>query len=391
MVLQRYRSHPAGLSLETKEQVYVKKKHDKKSWGDIASEVKNMKGEHPYWKVVRAAYRELSTNSGHVKKDNYHKCGRKKVFAGALTKWLVKKMKALRVKADCTSTDLQLALAREMHVTVEASTVRKTLNGAGYYYLAREKKPKYDKDERFKRVDFSKPFAKCTAETQKDKVQICVDGVVFTKPPTKPVARENYIHSDTPKVWRRKDENGLPALAGYDKYQKQVPASRMIPLWGGVGPGGFAPILWHSNRKTDNVEWSAAVRAGSLTSALKAVNPGKRAGPWKVLCDNESFLKHAESVKAYRKPRITLVHIPAKSPDLNPVEKFWGWARKKLHKMDLADLRAGRVVPGRTAYKERIRRLLMTADAQQKARNFYGNLRTVAKKIVLKKGHAVKG
>ena len=68
-----------------------------------------------------------------------------------------------------------------------------------------------------------------------------------------------------------------------------------------------------------------------------------------------------------------------------------GWARKKLHKMDLADLRAGRVVPGRTAYKERIRRLLMTADAQQKARNFYGNLRTVAKKIVLKKGYAVKG
>ena len=69
-------------------------------------------------------------------------------------------------------------------------------------------------------------------------------------------------HSATRKVWRRKDEHGLLALAGYDKYAKQVPASRMIPLWGGVGPGGFALILRHSNRKTDNVEWSAAVRAG---------------------------------------------------------------------------------------------------------------------------------
>ena len=85
------------------------------------------------------------------------------------------------------------------------------------------------------------------------------------------------------------------------------------------------------------------------------------------------------------------MHIPAKSPDSNPVEKFWGWARKRLHKMDLADLRAGRAVAGSTAYKERIKRLLMTADAQQKARNFYGNLRTVAKKIVLVKGHVVKG
>ena len=68
-------------------------------------------------------------------------------------------------------------------------------------------------------------------------------------------------------------------------------------------------------------------------------------------------------------------HIASKSPDLNPVEKFWGWARKRLHKMDLVDISAGRVVPGQTAYKERIRRLLASPIAQQKARNFYGNLR----------------
>ena len=75
-------------------------------------------------------------------------------------------------------------------------------------------------------------------------------------------------------------------------------------------------------------------KGSGLTSALEVVKPGKKAGPWKALCDNESFLDHAESVKAYRRPRTTLVHIPAKSSDLNPVEKFWGWARKKLHKMD---------------------------------------------------------
>ena len=108
-------------------------------------------------------------------------------------------------------------------------------------------------------------------------------------------------------------------------------------------------------------------------------------------CENESFLDHAEAVKAYRKPRITLVHIPAKSSDLNLVEKLRGRARKKLHKMPLAECRAGRPVPGRIAYKEKIKRSLIAANAQQKARNLYGNLRTVAKKIVLKKGHGVKG
>ena len=53
------------MSLKTKERVHVKKKIDKKSWGQIASEVKNLKGKRPYWKVVRAAFRELTTNKGH--------------------------------------------------------------------------------------------------------------------------------------------------------------------------------------------------------------------------------------------------------------------------------------------------------------------------------------
>ena len=59
-----------------------------------------------------------------------------------------------------------------------------------------------------------------------------------------------------------------------------------------------------------------------LTSALEEVKLGKKAGSWTVLFDNERFLDHAESVKAYRRPCLTLVLIPAKSLDLNPVEKF---------------------------------------------------------------------
>ena len=391
MVLLRRRVNSRGLSLEAKEKVYVKRKIDKKSWLQIAREVYNVAGGRPYWKVVRAAFRELTSNRSQRKVDKYANCGRKKVLTPILRKWLVKKMKELRCDADCTSTDLQLLLAREKRVVVEASSVRRALHDEGYYYLPRDNKPKYDKHARAKRVEFSKRFAKCSLKSQKGKCNLCLDGVVFTRPPSKRPDRENYIHSETRKVWRRKDEHNLPELAGYDRYSKQAPPSRIIPLWGGVGPAGFAPVLWHDNRKTDHVEWSAAVTAGNLTKALQATNPGKRIGPWKVLCDNESFLEHERSVKAYRKRRVSLLKIPPKSPDLNPVEKFWGWARKGLHKMDLADLRAGREVPGKTAYKERVRRFLCSAVAQKKARNFYGNLRTLSKKIVEKKGHAVKG
>jgi len=262
MTLLRCSAHPRGLSLHVKEQVYMKRKRDKKPWTVIASEVKNLQGGRPYWTVVRKAYWDLVSGTKHrAKKFNYQNCGRKAVLTKDLIKWLINKMLALHLKSECTSGDLQRILVKEKGAAVDESTIRHALNDEGYYYLARDKKPRYGKEECQVRVDFSRPFAKCSAHGQKEKVQFCMDGVVLTRPPPGLVARENYIHTNMPKVWRRRDEAGLPEPAGFDRYQKQVPPSRMIPLWGGVGPGGFAPVLWHDDRKTDNVEWSAVVRS----------------------------------------------------------------------------------------------------------------------------------
>ena len=47
--------------------------------------------------------------------------------------------------------------------------------------------------------------------------------------------------------------------------------------------------------------------------------------------------------------------------------------------------------PGQTAYKARVKRLMESPPAQQKAKRFYTNLCTVCKKIAESKAHAVKG
>ena len=57
----------------------------------------------------------------------------------------------------------------------------------------------------------------------------------------------------------------------------------------------------------------------------------------------------------------------AKSPDLNPVERFWAWLRKKLRRMDLADANAKRPVFGKTAYIARVKRVVQTKKDQQVA------------------------
>ena len=57
-----------------------------------------------------------------------------------------------------------------------------------------------------------------------------------------------------------------------------------------------------------------------------------------MLCDNESFLRHRKCMRAYATRNIDLWAVPARSPDLNPIEMYWAWVRRKLRVMDLVDM-----------------------------------------------------
>ena len=87
---------------------------------------------------------------------------------------------------------------------------------------------------------------------------------------------------------------------------------------------------------------------------------------------------------------MTLLRIPAKSPDLNPVERFWAWLRKRLRALDLADAVAKRPVLGKTAYKARVQRV-KGQKAQRVAANCAISLRKKCREVVLKKGAASSG
>ena len=130
------------------------------------------------------------------------------------------------------------------------------------------------------------------------------------------------------------------------------------------------------------------VGQGGLTKALEALHPKHKRKSWRVLCDSERFLTTDECKAAHKKAKVRLWQIPAKSPDFNPVEKFWAWLRKKLGKMDLDDLVNDRPVPGATAYKERVRRVLKSPKAQQVAKNIFRGFRKTALDIQKRRGQA---
>lgn len=188
-----------------------------------------------------------------------------------------------------------------------------------------------------------------------------------------------------PLMVERKNTGSRACRCASD-FDKQVPLGRAIPVWGGLSEGGFAAVMWHERKKTNNVEWSEIVRSGKLTDAIRKINPRRRNGPWTVLCDNESFLRHEACLKAYAARKVYLWKLPAKSPDLNPIEMFWGWVRRQLRLKDLEDLKKKRALPGKTAYTLRVKKLFKSRKAQRVAGQLARRFRNTCLQVVRNKG-----
>ena len=76
------------------------------------------------------------------------------------------------------------------------------------------------------------------------------------------------------------------------------------------------------------------------------------------------------------------------SPDLNPVEMFWAWLRRKLRLMDLKDLRDKNRPLGKTAYTMRAKRVIKSQKAQTVAKNIAGRFRKACKQVSDRRGAA---
>lgn len=378
-----------SMNFANQRKAYMLRHSEKLSWRKIAKRVFNLQGLHPTWVTVKNVVTGFSVAKG-CRKFHYSKCGRKPwKLTADVQQFILRRLLSDRVSKVVTSVTLQADLAAEMQVDIEGSTLRKFLLRKGYRWLPRNQKRKYSKEERDARVEFAKGVVRLSKAELRKKLCMSLDGVVLSSPPANDIERFNYCWSGVTHMWRKKSEANLPRLAGGRAYDKQVPISRAVPFWGGLSEGGFAPVLWHLDRKKTNKEqWAKAVQDGKLTEALKALNPKNKKGPWTVLCDGESFLRAKVCMPAYRSRQVRLWDVPSKSPDLNPVEMFWGWLRKKLRQMDLADLRSKRRPLGKTAYVARIKGVIRTRKAQVVAKNFAKRFRKACEQVIARKGAA---
>ena len=378
--------HPRGFDFQTQKQIVVLRDVNELTWPEIAAKVSTLQNETPSARLCAEYYRRFSQTAGRVK-TNYHKCGNK---AAKVTKevenFLEHKLLELRRQGPCTSTTLQLELAREKKVKLSARYVRKVLLKRGYKWLPRNQKRTYTKEVMRQRLTFAQHVLSLSKAKLREKFSLAMDGVILGLPPKDPTERFNFCRAGEPFMWRKPSESFTPALSGDDEYGNQVPLSRALPLWGGLSSGGFAPVVFHKTKKLTQQEWAQAVNQGKLAKAIKELAPVRPSGPWTVLCDNESFLRAKVCSDAHKKAKIRLWKIPARSPDLNPVERFWGWLRQRLRAMDLNDALKKKPVLGKTAYAARVRRLVRTKKAQTVAKSFANSFRGTRRLVVKKKG-----
>ena len=128
--------------------------------------------------------------------------------------------------------------------------------------------------------------------------------------------------------------------------------------------------------------------AGKLQRAVQTVAVDNPHGPWYILCDNEAFLHSFTCRQEYRRQNLHLRKIPAKSPDLNPVERFWAYLKRRLRALDLKDALRRRPSLGKLAYKARVRTVLQSRSAQTAAKNIVKAYRKTCQEIVRTGGAA---
>ena len=391
MVLVQEQVHPQGLSFSSQRQVVIMRDVKKIAFAEIAKKVVNLEGEHPSKDLVRRVYQDFNRQAGR-RKSGYDQSGRKawKVTL-PVKKFLEKRLLALRKGSVCTSSVLQKELAAKKKIHLEVSTVRKTLNHMGYYWMPRSSKRLYDKGQKLERLGWARPVSKMSAKELDEKLGLAMDGIVLTVPPGDAVKREAFCKSGDTHVWRKKSEALHDDTLGKDSYGHQIPKSRTVPLWGGVSSGGCAVICFHKNRKLTSNEWAKRVDAGKLTTACKTAHATRQRGPWQIICDGEAFLHAPASRAAYKRAGVKLWQIPAYSPDLNPVEKFWSWLRRKLRRMDLADLIAKRPPVTKAQLQQRVRKIMTTKEAKTAAANCARGLKRVCQMVVKNKGGATRG
>ena len=205
---------------------------------------------------------------------------------------------------------------------VHRRTFTKYLNALGFKFLQARKKgllSDEDKKKRFRYAcDMKKTLRKCP-DFYVDHISFYLDGVSFIHK-FNPMKDARQTKS---RVWRKLGE-GLQLTA---KGNKELAGGRRLHLMVAIAHGK-GTIMTESYDKMSGDYFSSFIRRRLNITFAKAgpkVNHARR-----FIMDNDPCQTSKKSLCAFSEIEADLHRIPARSPDLNPIENIFHIIKKKL-------------------------------------------------------------
>jgi len=197
-------------------------------------------------------------------------------------------------------------------------TVRRRMEDLGFHYLNTRQKGIMSQDDHKIRVDFAKHCLR--VENDKlwlERISFYYDGVAFYH------KKDPYSEAIAPnaKVWRQKNE-GLKLSR---KGKKEGNNGKAVKMFVGIayGKGVVMCKQWDPEVRWLGVNYRKFVRR-TFPEALKcSANPKKKL----VLQDGCPVMNSKQGKLGYKSVGCEVFSIPARSPDLNPIENIFNLVR----------------------------------------------------------------
>lgn len=205
---------------------------------------------------------------------------------------------------------------------VSMQTVRRYLRKAGYKYLQARKKGLLTKEDLINRIRFCKKVKnrQLGAEFWREGISMYLDGTGFEYK-TNP---NSQARAPTGRMWRKPGEGLSIGCTAKGKKEGKVNVNFMVAISYNKGV-----VMMDTYEGAITGEKMAVMVNNSFTQALNASN-GPRAK--RVLMDGCPRQNSKTALKAINGVDAKVFSIPARSPDLNPIENIFNIVAKRLRK-----------------------------------------------------------
>jgi len=225
-------------------------------------------------------------------------------------------------KTEGSFTSPRIAVEAGLIGKVHPRSITRELNRAGYHYRRSRKKGLLREPDLKARLSFCRKIRKLKLKQNfwNDSIALYIDGKGFQYK-TKPL---DQARAPSAREWRLKNEGLKPGCTAKGSKEGCINANFMV----GISYGRGVVLCEHYTKSITGEKMENIILTAMPEALEKSVDPVGR----RILMDGCPRQNSRRSLNAIASIDGMVFKIPARSPDLNPIENFFGMVTKTLRK-----------------------------------------------------------